>query len=84
MILEQYSNLFTNKMESEDVGSISMPSKWAFISMVDRLSNGDITKHNEIYEQNFIYCLNILGFWHDRDAYMDQINKRLEMKNKHR
>ena len=42
--------------------------------MMDRLSNGDITKHDEIYERNYIECLNLLSFWSERDRYMEQMN----------
>lgn len=55
-----------------------MPNKWAYISMIDRLSNGDITKHKDVYEENFIYCLNVLGFMKDRDDYMNEMNKRTQ------
>ena len=42
--------------------------------MIDRLSNGDITKHDEIYERNYIECLNLLSYWHEKDKYMEQMN----------
>lgn len=51
-----------------------MNSKWGWVSMIDRLSNGDITKHDAIYERNYIECLNILSYWHERDKYMEQMN----------
>lgn len=44
--------------------------------MIDRLSNGDITKHDEIYKRNYIECLNLLSYWHERDLYMKQINEQ--------
>lgn len=56
------------------MGSISIDSRWGWISMVDRLSNGDITKHDLIYDRNYIECLNILSYWHERDKYMEQMN----------
>lgn len=55
-----------------------MPSKWAYIAMIDRLSNGDITKHNDVYQINFIYCLNQLGYLRDKDEYIEQMNKRAQ------
>lgn len=55
-----------------------MPNKWAYIAMIDKLSNGDITKHNEVYELNFIYCLNNLGYMRDRDEYINEMNKRAQ------
>ena len=56
------------------LGQVSMDSKWSWISMIDRLSNGDVTKHEEIYEMNYIQCLNILSYWHEKDKYMEQMN----------
>ena len=51
-----------------------MDSRWGWLSMIDRLSNGDITKHDEIYEKNYIECLNMLSYWHEKDQYMEQMN----------
>lgn len=50
--------------------------------MVDRLAGGDITKHKDIYEMNYIECLNLLGLYHDRDKYVEAVNKRNEIKNR--
>lgn len=52
----------------------SMDGRWGWVSMMDRLSNGDITKHDAIYERNYIECLNILSYWHEKDKYMEQMN----------
>jgi hypothetical protein len=52
----------------------SMDGRWGWVSMMDRLSNGDITKHDAIYERNYIECLNILSYWHEKDRYMEQMN----------
>ena len=41
--------------------------KYRWISFLDRLSDGDITKHDEIYEQNYISTLNLLSWWKIRD-----------------
>lgn len=51
-----------------------MDSKWGWISMVDRLSNADITKHEEIYSLNYIQCLNLLSYWKEKDDYMNEMN----------
>lgn len=56
------------------LGQVSMDSRWSWLSMIDRLSNGDITKHDEIYERNYIECLNLLSYWHEKDKYMEQMN----------
>lgn len=43
--------------------------------MIDRLSSGDITKHEQIYKTNYIECLNLLAYWHHRDKYIERINR---------
>jgi hypothetical protein len=57
-------------------GSVSMDSKWSYLSMIDRLSNGDITRHDLVYERNYIECLNLLSYWHEKDAYMEEMNRQ--------
>lgn len=54
--------------------------------MVDKLANGDITKHNTIYEMTYIECLNLLSYYNERDRYYAQINKQQELatRNKRR
>jgi hypothetical protein len=76
LIFSQYKNLFNKGTKSEDlrIGQVTMNEKWQWISMVDRLSDGDITKHSEIYEMNYVYCLNILSYWYERDTYNESIN----------
>lgn len=58
------------------VGAVNMDNKWNWLSMVDRLSNGDITKHDLVYERNYIECLNLLSYWHEKDRYMEEMNKQ--------
>lgn len=53
-----------------------MDNKWSWLSMVDRLSNNDITKHDLVYERNYIECLNLLSYWHEKDQYMEEMNKQ--------
>ncbi len=50
--------------------------------MLDRLSNGDITKHEQIYNTNYIECLNLLAYWFHRDKYIERINRAEARKNK--
>lgn len=57
------------------LGQITIDSRWNWLSMIDRLSNGDITKHDLIYERNYIECLNLLSYWHEKDAYNEKMNK---------
>ena len=56
------------------LGAVQMDSKWGWVSMVDRLSNSDITKHEQIYELNYIECLNVLSYWKEKDDYMNEMN----------
>lgn len=44
--------------------------------MVDRLTNGDITKDEEVYQMNYIQCLNRLAWWKVKDDYIEEMNKR--------
>lgn len=77
MIHYEYKNLFNKSSDVSDmrIGQITMNEKWNWISMVDRLSDGDITKHEEVYKINYIYCLNILSYWYERDEYNKQIER---------
>jgi hypothetical protein len=50
--------------------------------MVDRLANGDVTKHDGIYKMNYIECLNIMSFWHQRDKYQEQLRKEQDMRQR--
>lgn len=47
---------------------------WSWMSMLDRLSGGDITKFDQIYEKNYIECLNLLAYWAFRDKAIKQNN----------
>ncbi len=58
------------------LGSVSIDNRWNWLSMVDRLSGGDITKHDLIYDRNYIEWLNLLSYWHEKDKYMEQINQQ--------
>lgn len=43
--------------------------------MIDRLTNGDITRHEQVYQLNWIQCLNLLAWWKVKDDYIEQMNK---------
>jgi hypothetical protein len=49
--------------------------------MVDRLSNGDITKHDEVYKRNYIECLNLLSYWYERDKFFEVQNEMRTRQN---
>lgn len=61
---------------------MEMDPKWGFISMVDRLTNGDITKDELVYDIEYISCMTRLLFWKEKDDYIDKLNKAEEAQNK--
>lgn len=52
--------------------------RWSWFAMIERLAGKDITKFEDVVEQNFITCLNLLSFWKEEAAEM----KRMEDINK--
>lgn len=79
--MKSYEKLFESKVESDyDAFAPTIDSKWSWIAMIDRLSNGDITKHDEIYDINYIQSLNLLSYWKVKDDYIEQMNKRNNLK----
>jgi hypothetical protein len=40
-------------------------NKW--ITIVDKLAKGDITRHTVIYGINYVHALNMLGHWKEID-----------------
>jgi hypothetical protein len=49
--------------------------------MIDRLSGSDITKHDLVYERNWIECLNLISYWQERDFVIEEHNKKLRKRN---
>ena len=79
MIRIEYEALFTRTATDEGAKiadlNVSMPDEMRWIAMIDRLSGGDITKHDLIYERNYIECLNLLSYWWYNDKYTNDIKK---------
>lgn len=50
--------------------------------MIDRLSQGDITKHVNVVELEYLYCLQQLLFWKLQDEYNDEMNRIQQKLNK--
>lgn len=50
--------------------------------MIDRLSNGDITKHEQVFEIKYVWAMMNLLFWKDKDEYIEKINKMREQEQK--
>jgi len=40
-----------------------------------KIAGGDGTKFEEASKLNFIFCLNLLSFWKEKDEIEQQINK---------
>jgi hypothetical protein len=85
MINDNYSILFSRPSPAEQsrVSVDKMPEDLNWIAMVDRLSNGDITKHDQIYKTNYVECLNTMAYWYHKDKFIEQVNKAVARKNKH-
>ena len=46
--------------------------------MLDRLSNGDITKHDEIYDRNYKEILYLMSYWKERDRLYEFQRKQIK------
>jgi hypothetical protein len=81
--MNNYEILFSRPSPAEQsrVSVDKMPEELDWIGMVDRLSNGDITKHKQIYQTNYLECLNLMAYWHHRDKYINQVNRAISRKN---
>jgi len=81
--MEDYDILFSRPSPAEQsrVSVDKMPDELNWIGMVDRLSNGDITKHKQVYGINYIECLTLMAYWHHRDKYIENINRVNSRKN---
>ncbi len=49
--------------------------RWGWFGIIEKLAQGDVTKFDEVTNQNFILCLNLLSYWKERDAIQQSINK---------
>ena len=49
---------------------------YRWIAFMDRLSGGDITKHDEVYNKNYLETLNLLSYWMIRDKAIELQNKQ--------
>lgn len=55
--------------------STKMPEEYKWIAMIDRLTDGDITKHDMVYDQNWRSTLYLLSYWAVRDKVNSIKNK---------
>jgi len=70
------SNEKLDDIEDEEIEEEGLSSRWKWFSLIEKLSQGDITKFEDVYEQNFISCLNLLSFWKERDEYLRRLEKQ--------
>lgn len=61
-----------------------MDSKWAYMAMLDRLSMGDITKDETIFDLEWESCLHRLLYWNHKDEYYERKRKVEESQSKSR
>ena len=50
--------------------------------MAMTLAKDDPTKLEYVWGMNYIECLNIIAYWHYRDEFIEEENKRQRLKNK--
>ena len=76
MIENNYSILF-NRETIDHNSPVSLnteiPEELKWVSFMNILSGKDITKHDYIYEQNYIYCMQVLLLWHYEDMKYKQM-----------
>ena len=78
-IIYNYKTLYEEGGDKKrDPWAPIIPEQFNWLAMVDRLANGDITKHDSIYEQNWISCLNLLAYYKARDKYIEYQNKMMK------
>lgn len=65
------------------LGSSGIPEQFNWISFVDTLANGDITKYEKIYELGYEECLFKLLYEHHKDKYTKELNRRAELQHRH-
>ena len=83
VIANQYEILFSRPSPAQVKRVVvdEIPESLNWISFMDKLSNGDITKHELVYQTNYIESLNLMAWWHHRDKYTEQMN-RLQNKSR--
>lgn len=57
------------KKQSESFG------RWTWFALLEKLAKGDITKFEEVSNQNFILSLNLLSYWMEKDKKTSQMQE---------
>lgn len=59
-----------------------LDERYAWISMIERLAQGDITKFDSIYQMSVEESYYLLEYWKVRDEWTDDCNKIIAAKQK--
>lgn len=69
MTTEEIDKMNKEKEEYKNRGF----GRWSWFALIEKLAKGDITKFDEVCNQNFISCLNILSFWKEQSNEIKRI-----------
>jgi len=59
-----------------------LDERYAWISMIERLAQGDITKFEDVYQMSVEESYYLLEYWKVRDEWTDECNKIIAAKKK--
>lgn len=59
-----------------------LDERYAWISMIERLAQGDITKFDDVYQMSVEESYYLLEYWKVRDEWTDECNKIIAAKQK--
>jgi hypothetical protein len=62
------------KRENDNFG------RWSWFALLEKLAKGDITKFEEVSNQNFILSLNLLSYWMEKDKKTAQMQDEYNRK----
>ena len=66
---KDYGKLYKQKNTEDGPWSEDIPKSFDFLSFIDALAGGDITKYDAVYDLNYIFCLEKLLFYKHRDEF---------------
>jgi hypothetical protein len=61
-----------------------MDPQFTWLSLVDTLASGDVTKYEQVYDVSYELCLSKLSYDHAKDKYTREVNRRIELQNRAR
>lgn len=48
---------------------------WAYVSILDNLTGGDITKDEVVLDMEYVYCMERLLYRKEKDEWIDKMNR---------